>query len=266
MTHTVLWDVDVDMSNGCYRPRDIKFECQHCKRLISLRVGCGMRFDSFCPSCAKRWRAKTFSKYFRAVLAMKHPKFLTLTLKRTGGHLAARLLSLWTMKKTLFLYLARLGYHIPMWCAVIEPPNHVHLVIDTKWIPQHIISDLWRRITGDSYIVDIRPISGRDPRQIAAYITKYLTKSSAWEGINLDMLKGFHLIGSWGLPPQAPSAPLCVCGEKALLKIPADCYAACSNFYRRMWKSSGTNRDWMSSMFTVYLHETPHGLSVSIYP
>lgn len=193
--------------------------------LIEVTVGCGKRFDSFCPDCAKRWRTKTFVKYYRGVFGMKNPRFLTLTLKKSGGRIEKRLMLIWEMKKLLFKYLARRGYKIASWLGVIEPPNHIHLVVDTKWIPQHEISNIWKKITGDSFIVDIRPVSAADPRKVAAYITKYLTKASSWEGVNLDLLKGFHLIGSWKLPPKPPKPPdssLCICGTTAKLVILTD--------------------------------------------
>lgn len=130
-----------------------------------------------------------------------------------------RLMMLWKFKTAAFKEIKRRGYIIRSWLGVIEPPNHIHLVIDSDFIPVHEISDIWKTKTGDSYIVDIRKINAKkDPRQAAAYITKYLSKASAWVGINLDRLEGFHLIGSRGCPKFTPKC-ICVCGVRGLMKM-----------------------------------------------
>jgi REP element-mobilizing transposase RayT len=237
MSKVAIPEVEADLSGGCGHYRYKRFECGHCKRLVTAKLGCGKRFDYFCPECAKKWRTKTFVKYFRGVSAMSRPKFLTLTLRKNVGRVEARLMSIWEMKKYLFKQLARMGYKIPMWCGVIEPPNHIHMVIDCRYIPKHIIKDIWSRVTGDSFIVDIRQISSNDQKQIAAYIIKYLTKASKWEGINLDLLKGFHLIGSWGLPKYYSNRPLCICGVKELKTLSDEGYDVLHRWYASMWKN-----------------------------
>jgi len=229
----VIYNVESDYSDGCDHPRDVFFECGVCGRLHKVTVGCGKRFEYFCPTCSKRWRSKTFVKYFKAVNCMHDPKFLTLTLKKQQGRMTERLLELWGMKKKLFKYLSRLGYKIPSWVGVIEPPNHVHLIIDSRYIPYDIIRDLWRSVTKDSYIIDIRQVSKNDPKAIAGYITKYLSKAANWTGINLDLLAGFHLIGSWHLPPAPPRSPMCPCGVSCLHSIPEEGYYVLRRFYDR---------------------------------
>jgi hypothetical protein len=214
-----------DLSDGCTAGRSLYLQCEKCGRLHRVEIGCGKRFDYFCPICAKRWRKKVFARYWRCICAMRRPKFLTLTLKKDGGKLTERLKGLWEMKKSLFRRLREKGYAIDRWCGIIEPPNHVHIVIDSDYIPQKEISLIWKTITGDSYIVDLRKLSSSDPRGMAAYITKYLTKASAWTGINLDLLKGFHLIASYNLPKRPPPRPMCLCGVRALHPI-------CEEHYR----------------------------------
>jgi len=220
-----------DLSEGCIDGRDIFLQCQNCGRYHKISLGCGKRFDYFCPACAKRWRKKTFKRYYPGVLAMKNPKILTLTLLKIKGRLTERLKGLWEMRKALFRILEERGYHVKSWCGVVEPPNHIHIVIDTeRFIPKDLISTTWKTLTGDSYIVDIRELKG-DLRAIAAYITKYLTKASAWTGINLDLLKGFHLIGSWRLPPKRPPNAICPCNVKALHRIDDEQFSSDLYYY-----------------------------------
>lgn len=217
-----IYEQEIDSSAGCSEPREFYFECRDCHRPIKIKMGCGKRFEYFCRVCSKRWQRRTAHRYYMGSMMMKEAKFLTLTLRKTGGNMQSRLMSLWEKKKLLFKYLARAGYEIRSWCAVIEPPNHVHIIIDSEWIPKGEISALWRQITGDSFIVDIRPINPRsDPRKVFAYVTKYMTKAGQWEGMNLDLLKGFHLIGSWGLVlPVKNRRAICVCGSlRPLFKL-----------------------------------------------
>lgn len=51
---------------------------------------------------------------------------------------------------------------------------HLHTIIDGKWLDQRVIRDIWRSITGDSYVIDIRLI--RDKAAVTNYVTKYATK------------------------------------------------------------------------------------------
>jgi len=227
-----------DLSEGCVDGRSLYLQCNNCGRYHEVKIGCGKRFDYFCKNCAKKWRKKVFARYWRGICAMKHPRFLTLTLLKKKGGMEARLRSLWPLKKDLFRIL-REGrgslkgrtFAIGSWCGIIEPPNHVHIVLDCeKYIPQNDISDVWKTLTGDSYIVDIRELYG-DRRQMAAYITKYLTKASAWTGINLDLLKGFHLIASYDLPQRPPPKAICPCGIKALHPIDLEQFSSDLYYY-----------------------------------
>jgi REP element-mobilizing transposase RayT len=219
--------VDVDLSGECKHSRSFYFQCGHCGRLVKLKAGCGKRFDSFCEPCARKWRYKTKKKYFAAITSMRAPKFVTLTLKKDERVPAEeRMTMLWEYRRALIRELRRRGYRVGAWCAVIEPPNHIHMVMDSDFVPQHTISEIWHAKTHDSYIVDIRKVNvQRDPRNTIKYLTKYLGKASAWDGINLDLLEGFHLIGSHGCS-KVTTVAICLCGVKDLHKIMIEDYYA----------------------------------------
>jgi hypothetical protein len=51
---------------------------------------------------------------------------------------------------------------------------HLHAIVHGTYIPKHDLSATWHRITGDSYIVDIRSIEHEE--KIAQYVTKYVSK------------------------------------------------------------------------------------------
>jgi hypothetical protein len=51
---------------------------------------------------------------------------------------------------------------------------HLHAIIQGTYMHQALLSKLWKRITGDSLIVDIRAV--RDNAHVTRYVTKYASK------------------------------------------------------------------------------------------
>lgn len=51
---------------------------------------------------------------------------------------------------------------------------HLHIIADADFLPQGELSEMWRAITRDSYIVDVRRV--RQPEVTGAYVTKYASK------------------------------------------------------------------------------------------
>lgn len=51
---------------------------------------------------------------------------------------------------------------------------HMHIVCDGDFLAQRDLSALWHAVTGDSYIVDVRPIV--NPRDMGKYVAKYSAK------------------------------------------------------------------------------------------
>jgi hypothetical protein len=108
-------------------------------------------------------------------------RFITLTLKTSDAPLPAQLdrlydsfhrlrrLSLW--KKTVtggILFVELTVTKTGQW----HP--HLHILTSGKFLPQAALSNAWRNITGDSWIVDVRLI--RNPAIAAGYVTKYAGK------------------------------------------------------------------------------------------
>jgi hypothetical protein len=52
---------------------------------------------------------------------------------------------------------------------------HLHVICQGRYIAKSWLRDLWMKITGDSFIVDIRLIRG--PSEAAAYVVKYASKA-----------------------------------------------------------------------------------------
>jgi hypothetical protein len=54
---------------------------------------------------------------------------------------------------------------------------HLHVISDGNFIDKELLSKLWHKATGDSYIIDIRQLSRTN--DVAAYVAKYITKSTS---------------------------------------------------------------------------------------
>lgn len=81
---------------------------------------------------------------------------------------------------------------------------HLHILMDSNYLPQHDISDTWRAITKDSYIVDIQQVEST--AHVQKYVTKYVTKPLCHTFVNtprlldeaLLALKGRRLVFCFG--------------------------------------------------------------------
>jgi len=178
----------------CNNPRDIFLYCDKCNRPVMITVGCHSRFKCVCPPCSDHYLRKTKKRFAEIVKAMKSPKLVTLTLDKKNEDLPSRFKTLWAMKSRLFFYLKRRGYKIGYWVGAIELPNHVHLVIDSEYIPQHELSEVWQLATGDSFVVDIRKVWNY--KKAVKYIVKYITKTIT-ENANIDYFSGLKIINSY---------------------------------------------------------------------
>lgn len=54
---------------------------------------------------------------------------------------------------------------------------HLHIVTGGSFINQRALSELWREVTGDSFIVDVRAV--RSAHDAAYYVSKYITKGTS---------------------------------------------------------------------------------------
>ena len=214
-----------DISGSCAYPFIRYFACEHSGRVHRFILGCHSRWEDTCPHCAAKWRKTMRRKYHQGVLAMKSPKFITLTLKRSdvvggdglkGTH---TLDDLWKLRNRLFQIIRkrknpRTGkpYRIGSWVACIEPPNHIHMIVDCDYITQHEMVEIWHSITGDSMIVDICAV--RSKSQCSGYVTKYITQTKDWPFISQTMRSHLRICQSHGIPKDSREKPLfCPCGQ-----------------------------------------------------
>lgn len=215
----------IDLSKGCNDPREVYCHCNHTDKNYGLIVSCHRRFKTMCPECSKRWRRRKVGQIHESIEAMKSPKFVTLTLLKRWGFddSVGNLDRIWEFRRQVFIKLRKAGYHIRSWIGVVELPNHVHIVMDCPdYIPQPYLSEIWHTVTGTSFIVDIRHVY--DKKRVSWYVTKYLTKGLNSERYNVDDLKGFHIVQSWGIVPlhKHGKSKCPVCGRRHPVEIITD--------------------------------------------
>lgn len=213
----------IDMAGECPNAFERFFKCSNKERFYHFKIGCGKRFEVQCPTCSYKWMRKIKKRYSQAMANMKFPKLLTLTLiknKKTGELLKDDIKDIWAMRNNLFHKLKYEGYKPTAWFGVVELPNHVHIVMDCKkFIPYDLLSQWWKEASNGSYVVDIRPINVQDnPAQAVHYITKYLTKNARNVTVDIEKLRSFRLIQSWGLVYQRVKF-VCECGKENCLLV-----------------------------------------------
>lgn len=137
--------------------------------------------DRWCPACAKT-RARVIQTNIAPLVEGKQLRFITLTLKHNDDGLSDRL------DRLHFCF--RLLRKLAIWknavaggAAFIEVKinketrrwhPHIHILCVGDYIPAQKLRAAWLACTGDSHVVDIRIV--KDPRKIANYVTKYVTK------------------------------------------------------------------------------------------
>lgn len=138
--------------------------------------------DRFCKPCARQ-RSWLIRKNLSAQLPDHPCRFVTLTLRSESEPLQELLDKL----RDSFTKLRKHPFwttHVKGGAAFIEVKwsdrasrwhPHLHIICHGTYIPQGVLSVVWERITGTSFIVDVRLIRSR--KEMLQYVTKYATKS-----------------------------------------------------------------------------------------
>lgn len=146
-----------------------------------LRVKQCYCHDRLCTPCANS-RSYNLSQALLHLIEEKPHTFITLTLCGKGEALTELIDRLYKHFRALRLH--------PLWAesvrggaAFLEVKYndksqrwhpHLHIIADCNFINQGELSSVWRGITKDSFIVDIRKV--RDSEVSARYVTKYASK------------------------------------------------------------------------------------------
>ena len=174
-----------------------------------------------CPLCAIRRGAKALAAYLQRWEAIKlqrpglKPFLVTLTVK-DGPDLAERFKHLHDSQRELWKRRQRIyessldGVEGAVWSYEVKRGQgsgvwhpHLHMIALAEVEPnQKRLADEWHQITGDSFIVDVRPISQDDPVSGFIEVFKYAVKFSDQEPADTvhawETLRGKRLLASAG--------------------------------------------------------------------
>lgn len=151
--------------------------------------------DRCCPLCAAK-RADELAVALQDRLADADAvRFVTLTLKHRNEPLG---LSIEKLHRC-FQQLRRREawkHHVDGGYATIETKRdennqgwhvHLHCLITGHFFPHHTLKAEWLAVTGDSSIVDIRPVQHR--HRAARYLTKYVAKGNSGDDWSDDWIR-----------------------------------------------------------------------------
>lgn len=212
--------------DSCLSPRTLaRFDLCGSDPWVAVDPNDSERYTILANHCHSRWcvpcardRAARISANLERLIEHHPHRFLTLTIKHSDDPLSAQLDRLLDSFRRL--------RRRPFWlsavsggAAVLEVKHswrdhrwhpHLHVLLDSKYIRHADLSAEWFRITGDSFVVDIRLINSHE--HAARYMTKYLTKPFPHTVINkpnalnemIDAFRGRRLVltfGTWrGFP------------------------------------------------------------------
>ncbi len=174
-----------------------------------------------CPLCAIRRGSRALKSYLdrwevvRGSNAALRPFLVTLTVK-DGDDLAERMAHLHGAQRELWKRRQRgrgscldgvvgavWSYEVKRGSGSGEWHPHLHMIAVAEHQPdQDQLAAEWKNITGDSHVVDVRPISQDDPVSGFLEVFKYAVKFSDQEPADTwhcyETLRGKRLIGSAG--------------------------------------------------------------------
>jgi len=191
--------------------------------------------DRMCPRCQRARGGHLKTKVAALVAKFNAPRLLTLTLR---NHPEGELSTMLDRLSRNFRCLRASPFwkeHVIRGCYTIEVTfnkasrtwhAHLHAITDGGFMRQAALSDLWKSLTGDSSIVDIRAINDRD--KSARYISSYVAKpidGELWEAAQVVEFalatRGRRMVHTFGKahgkaidPPETEdlpklSSPLC---------------------------------------------------------
>jgi hypothetical protein len=172
----------------------ISIYCSKCGYAHKVVLYCG---DRLCEECKKRNYPRLLSRYQKPIssISQGHLSQITLTYHNFSYLTSSQVKSIQKDFKTLT--------HTQFWkdrirggLAVIECKHesdsagwnlHLHILVDASFIPQSHLSSIWKKITGHSYIVDVR--QEHNAKSSFSHLIKYFLKSPIIRGSNEQGLK-----------------------------------------------------------------------------
>ncbi len=153
--------------------------------------------DRMCGLCSSRRSHEAGERLTPIVQAMNAPRLMTLTLKSSSLPLGMQLDRLVKAFRDLRRQ-KQWGGLVKGGVATIEITRnpstnewhpHLHVIFDGSYYPQQLLKEQWHQLTGDSYIVDVRPVHDCD--KASKYVAKYVGKPANFVGWDLQSIEDY---------------------------------------------------------------------------
>ena len=165
----------------------------------------------WCPICRDVSRMIVTKAVDGWLIKQKYPKMLTFTLKHSDEPLFIQVQRLYDCFKKIrqrvyfkrnvtggvWFFQLKLNLESQQW----HP--HIHCLVAGKFIGPGKIQKLWHDITGDSFIVDVRPV--KDLENVSSEVARYatspadITRMTLEQSVDVyDATQGRRICGTWG--------------------------------------------------------------------
>lgn len=170
---------------------------------------CGLRWCPLCAQARANYIRHSVSEWLQHA---DHPKFLTMTLKHSKEPLFDQVAKLYASFRKLrrhrgFNKRVTGGVWFFQICRNVQRAEwhpHLHCIITGEYIPYQYLRKLWKQITGDSEVVDIRVVN--EPDRVASEVARYASRPANLSSFSLkcgmELYYAMHrkrLCGKWGL-------------------------------------------------------------------
>ena len=173
-----------------------------------------------CPHCQRQRALDICHRIYPTIQAMPDHRFVTLTMKHDNRPLWLQVKSLqvaWKLlRRTKWWKATCTGGFYTIEVSINKQTRqwhpHIHAICEGNYIDNERLAEEWHKITGNSFIVDVRNIDNDAAavRELAKYINKpgqplKLTLPELEEYI--DALKDLRLVQGWGTAHNRPPDP-----------------------------------------------------------
>jgi len=261
-----------------YEYTDIRDNTKRFENLIQCREDAYFNYDleeqkifvtanqcrlRWCPLCAQTKKYYIVESLTEALKDNEEVKFLTLTMRHKEAPLAEQLNELYDAFKK-FRRIKKIKNEVKggVWFFQVHKSKkdnlwhpHLHILIISPFISQSILSSIWKKVSIDSYILDIRKI--RKKHKIIEYVARYCARPARLSNLKFDdqlelfdALHGRRISGSWkclkgvnltGKPGPIENEYRKIGSWKMLFQIFEDCEAARKVF--KAWATQETVQD-----------------------
>ena len=187
------------------------------KKLRVMSSRCKLRWCPICRDVSRRIVTRAVDEWLKV---QDYPKMITLTLMHSDDPLQLQIKRLYDS----FRKLRRRAYFQRLvtggvWFFQLKYNQkteqwhpHIHCLVAGKFLPHARLKALWHEITGDSYVIDVRPV--RDLDNASTEVARYATSPADITGVDLHRAldifyatKGRRICGSWGSAKKVTMKP-----------------------------------------------------------